>query len=260
MEQTIADYIPELYKPDFLKLTSKEIADIITEHLSKKPVYIKEEYHEIKKSIPVSETPVYAGITGENYIFDGLQKLNGDYSVKLRNKEKNKGDMWIKYKPVVENQVRIYRIMVDVKNYSSSVPTRELTKFISDFETNEADAGILISLNTKITGHGDFGMKYITKDNKRCPVIFIRTSDIGLICQYVYFISLQIVNRDYKKTYDDELEKLLEMSEMISETCNSIEETRKVVDKQLMNLYKNILKLKLSFEMSIKNLGKLKSI
>lgn len=276
MSRDIGKLIPDSLKEAFEKLTDEEIAAIIIDHLKSEPIKLEKkemiaeyeadcepQYHqkipEMKQNDSIYQAgPVAKGKFGEKYVYDILGKLNGDFSVKFRHKEKNKGDIWIKYKPIIEDQLRIYRIMLDVKNYSSNVPTRETDKFISDFETNDSDAGILLSLNTKITGHEGLGIRYVTKQAKRCPLIFVQCSDPDLILQYVYFISRLMTHRDYQKAYDDELEKLIDLSESISEVMQDMEDIRSTVDKQFRRSVKTLTTMKVNFEKSIKNLGKLK--
>lgn len=43
-------------------------------------------------------------------------------------------------------------ILIETKNYTNSVPSAEVDKFIRDIKTNTCAAGIFISMNSAITG------------------------------------------------------------------------------------------------------------
>ena len=42
------------------------------------------------------------------------------------------------------------KILVEVKNYTSTVPQKETDKFLDDILTNQCDAGVFISFNQRI--------------------------------------------------------------------------------------------------------------
>ena len=94
-------------------------------------------------------TPSSKGQTGELIVEELLKKY---YHIVLSNTTKSgkASDFQIK----IMSYTREILILIEVKNYSpnSKVSTKEVAKFYRDLNTTNADCGIFISLNSKITG------------------------------------------------------------------------------------------------------------
>ena len=88
-------------------------------------------------------TAVLKGQEGEDIVYRILtSKYN---NVKKTNKTPESGDF------IIDND-----IMIEVKNYSSTVPTLQVLKFQRDLNNLNIRAGIFISLNTHIAKHSSF--------------------------------------------------------------------------------------------------------
>lgn len=65
-------------------------------------------------------------------------------------------------------------IMIEVKNYTSPVPSREVAKFIEDVRTIRPIGAVMISLNTNITGvKGAFVRDFVLADGAAIPVVYV---------------------------------------------------------------------------------------
>lgn len=59
------------------------------------------------------------------------------------------------------------RVMVDVKQYATSVPRKEVTKLWSDMVAQEIPLGLIVSMSSKITGCREVDIEYQTHGSKR---------------------------------------------------------------------------------------------
>ena len=81
------------------------------------------------------------GVEGEMSILSILQSGGWDEVIDTHEKD-NRGDVILKY----NNK----KFIIDVKNYSSDVPAREVRKLAKDIEENRCDGGAIISLKQGI--------------------------------------------------------------------------------------------------------------
>ena len=90
---------------------------------------------------------VIKGKIGEDFIEVILKKR---YNIVLKNATKNKksSDFQIK----IMNKVKEILLLIEVKNYSTKIATKEVNKFYRDIEVSGADCGLFISINSDITG------------------------------------------------------------------------------------------------------------
>ncbi len=103
-----------------------------------------------------SRSSVEIGRTGESAIMDCLLKIssvNQDFEVDDTSSMKGHGDIAVRYQGK--------RICVEVKNYKTRVPAKEIIKYRKSLALAEYDAGIMI----QITNHG-----FAQQENIRSPI------------------------------------------------------------------------------------------
>ena len=49
-------------------------------------------------------------------------------------------------------QLEDIKILIEVKNYASSIPTKEIEKFLNDVNTTPCDCALFIAFDQRITG------------------------------------------------------------------------------------------------------------
>jgi hypothetical protein len=77
-------------------------------------------------------------------------------------------------------------ILIECKNYSSSIPSREIDKFYNDLISQGAPGGIFVSLNSPITGiSACIDIQYKTLNMKLIPIIFISSDNEDIIISAV---------------------------------------------------------------------------
>ena len=133
-----------------------------------------------------SDIAAIKGITGESK-FDNIvsQFMSSDYELINVAKQGKSGDFLIKWQSQKTN--RIYKILVDVKNYSkSTVPTIEVEKFYRDINLNNVDGGFLLSLNSRIIGISKIiELKDCTTDNTERQLLFAAKNLVFAIDAYM---------------------------------------------------------------------------
>jgi hypothetical protein len=126
-----------------------------------------------------AQAPATLGIQGEDFLEHVLDTL--DYETSNVAKKGKKGDFII-----TDGRSRV---LVDVKNYSSTVPSAEIDKLIRDIEVNGSiNGGMMISLGSNIAGRGRFSIEEIIVSNRKVPVMYVRTNVEALIKEYTRFM------------------------------------------------------------------------
>jgi len=149
----------------------------------------------IKLRVPRKKNSANLGICGENF-FEEVVACLGEYSISNTAQQGKKGDF------IVESNA--LRVLVDVKNYNCSVPTKEVEKLHRDLQCNpSAGAGMLLSIGSKITGRGSFAIEYTIVGNKRVPILLVRANTPILIQEYVKFIFRLVEVRDHQRICED---------------------------------------------------------
>ena len=140
-------------------------------------------------------TSTKIGIQGETF-FDDVVALMADYNTTDMSKQGKKGDFVMTKGST--------RALIEVKNYSSSVPTREIKKFERDISCNKSiDIAMMLSLGSKITGKGSFSIDYIIVGSKKIPIIYVCTNISALVREYVQFMFNLADIKAYKRIGED---------------------------------------------------------
>jgi hypothetical protein len=98
-----------------------------------------------------SDKPAIRGLQGEEMFESMLHEfMPSDYTCENVAKSGKMGDFILTHKSHKTNKQ--YKILVDIKNYKSTVPSKELDKFYRDLNINQVNGGFMLSLHSKIIG------------------------------------------------------------------------------------------------------------
>ena len=119
------------------------------------------------------------GLAGETKFDNIISKyMSNDYELINVAKQGKSGDFMIKWCSQKTN--RIYKILIDIKNYSRTVPTSEVEKFHRDINLNNVDGWFFLSLNSRIMGtHKIIELKDHSADRGIVPILFTIQLTIG---------------------------------------------------------------------------------
>lgn len=179
--------------------------------------------------------PVLAGIAGEDLFEKAVAALSSSYVVKNMAKQGKKGDFIIEW-----DEMGSHRALIDIKNYSSSVPTKEVEKLKRDIECNQSiTAGMMISLKSKITGYSSFAIEHAVIGRKKVPLVFISTKNPQLIVEYVRFMFYMAASQKRGIDMDDaEITKkyIMDIStqmDVVSQLSNSFAQMKQEMNRGL---------------------------
>jgi hypothetical protein len=98
-----------------------------------------------------SDKSAVRGLQGEDMFESMLSEfMPSDYTCENVAKSGKMGDFILTHKSHKTNKK--YKLLVDIKNYRSTVPSKELDKFYRDLNINHVHGGFMISLHSKIVG------------------------------------------------------------------------------------------------------------
>lgn len=183
---------------------------------------------------------------------DAFGEIEG-YELKNTSAIKHSGDFHLHFKD--------FGVLVDLKNYDSNIPLKEVIKIENDFKKNShLKFAWLISLNTKIQNNDKGIFTYKIIENGRC-IFYInellkQTNQIRVIKSLYYFckmISSYIKDNDtnedeenneniqYKKNYNEVIQEVNTIKKEIYELNSSITVMKNISDR-LQYKINNILK------------------
>jgi hypothetical protein len=224
----------------------KEKYDLLLEEKDRQNQLNREAFDKATNLInkTINKSSISLGDSGEQ-IFENLTDTFKDFvNFKIENKAKqgHKGDFHLFFKD--------FNILVDSKNYTSSVSKKEIQKIESDLNTNgNMNFAWLVSLNTNICDYNKFPItsKWITSDDgkQKCILMINNLLDnkeprnilrqAWQICDIIYRLTRNI------KSEDGELEKIRDNILIYKKQINNLQE-RAYDLRRSMNTSLNILK------------------
>lgn len=185
-------------------------------------------------------TATVIGQIGEKYIYDILKTK---FNVINTTKQDHQGDISL--------TINLSRIIVEVKNYKTVIPMAQRTKFLSDLSTTGAAGGIFVSLNTNISGCGEYAFKWEPTDcNGIIPCIYIKTSNPSCITSSVELINGWIQMRQF--TMDPVILTVGRIEENLSEIAQCRSEIQASVADNTLRMMKTHGKM-ISLESALRN-------
>jgi hypothetical protein len=174
----------------------REISNIKTQLEETRQELLNEKEEHAKEKIE-NVRSVTRGEKGESFVMEEFEKYwSNDWDFHNISKQARSMDI-IMYNPILNIKGGI-----EVKSYTSTVSTREVTKFRRDFELKkEYQFGIFVSLTTSIANKDDFHVEYCETTGR--PLIYIsklqETPRIILVIES-YVKQWYYLNRKYNKT------------------------------------------------------------
>lgn len=232
----IVEFVHEKNKEWASSLSPKNIGDILNA-VSLVPNIMNNE-------IPLERFAANIGKEGEAN-FENIidQCLSNEYKMENMSKTSRSGDFYLSWNSSKTN--KIYKILIDVKKYATTVPSKEVIKFYRDLNVNNIGGGLFLSLTSKICGISKtIELKNHQKDNGQIvSCIFAHASEPLLIAEIIKLLfhvmeikDLNINEVDDMNVLYGQINKLNENIEMITE-CRDVLQTSKInIEKELNNI------------------------
>lgn len=198
------------------------------------------------EEVKPNQTTVATGIIGEEYLFT---ILNDNF--------KNVRDWHDKAK--MGDYIIDETLLVEVKNYTNSVPKKEIEKFKRDLGETEMSAGIFISLNSPISNmKSNFKLTTHTINGSEIPVIYLSSNDETIIILSINTLLAMSrkTNPETSKKYDDEVikERIKKIEMVMGELVNMkklINDNEDSHQKLINGLRKSINIMEISIDSNI---------
>ena len=200
-----------------------------------------------------SSASAVIGQTGEQYVADIYKKT---YQVDDVSKRGRAGDLFIwreTHEPIKA------RVLVEVKNYSSTVDSAEVDKFYRDLRANQSICGgIFISLNTRIRG---IDTSFEFKIWNSMPVIFMVSNDEELIniaagLIWAHVDSRSVIDDEVYQKIKRKLTRMTEFMDQLSLSRTYVAETKTTMEKQLTKIGETIFMTEMQLKNEIAGLGR----
>ena len=177
----------------------------------------------------------HKGQIGENFIFNILDQAYPNANIESLVSTPHQADIHIK----LEDYPLIF---IESKNYTNTVPKKEISKFKDDLDRNNCQYGIFYSFNNKITGiHSRLYIEnYNNKKILYVSQIEFNGADIIFPLEFLKYIinnskSTEIIDtREISKKAESIIKVVADLEELYTETCKNIT----VVEEQRTNIVK----------------------
>lgn len=196
----------------------------------------------LNKLIGISSNSQKKGSFAENVLEDIFETRYGDIKFERKNYTPHSGDAWL-YLP--DNSI----IILESKNYTTTVNKDEITKLQNDMITNHIKWAILASFNSQIHGMKELDYHTFTHNKETYSILTVAnlSSDIhklDLILQIIRKLMLCSIKTNYNIIIKDVNENLLELDKIIQKNYmlrDSYINMEKDIQKSLSTHY-NILR------------------
>ena len=198
----------------------------------------------LNKLIGISTNSYKKGEFAENLLEDIIKSRYGDIIYEKKSNINHSGDAWL-YLP--DNKI----IMLESKNYTSTINKDEINKLQSDMLTNNIKYGILISFNSMIQGMKELDIHTFIKNNHNYYIIMISnlSNDIHKLD-----LGIQII-RKIINTFGD----INNFSWIEEDINNNLNELNLLIQKNYLlrdnfyNMEKEISKLLSTYHTNLRN-------
>lgn len=164
------------------------------------------------KLIGLSNSSTKKGELAENILENIITQRYGDIIIKKTNHIPHSGDAWL-YLP--DNKI----IMLESKNYTSTISKDEVNKMQNDMITNHIKWGLFVSFNANIQGMKDIDILIFTHNNENYHIILISNvvEDISKL-DFGFTLIRKLIN------YYDDLGKFPWIVKNINNELNNLNE------------------------------------
>lgn len=210
----------------------------------------------LTKLIGISSNSCKKGNFGENVLEEIFDKRYGDITFERKSQVAHSGDAWL-YLP--DNKV----IMLESKNYTTTVDKQEIIKLQSDMITHNIKWGLLVSFNSMIQGMRELDFHTFSHEKNTYSVIMISNLstdihklDLGLQIIRKLMTSLDNAN-DFPWVVNDinsslsDLNKIIEKNYMLRDSYYNMETE---IQKTMSNYHKILRDYQYDIELKIKEI------
>jgi hypothetical protein len=211
-----------------------------------------------------SELPSLVGLQGEMKFETIIQQyMPIDYKLTNTAKVGKCGDFVISYTSSKTNKK--YSVMIDVKNYKTTVPTKEIEKFYRDIKLNTSiNGGILLSLNSKIVGITKIiDFQEMSSDNSIVPILFIKSNRPEVICELLmlifHMIEIKDINRNEVLKKEELIYTINELNDdiqLITKCRDNLQLSKASIEKSLNDILFNLMQCEYNLASKIKQINK----
>lgn len=189
----------------------------------------------------MSEQPVHVGQAGEKYI---ETLLRTKHKVKNVTKTYRSGDF------IVNNS-----ICIEVKKYTKTIPSSEVSKFKRDLECTALFGGIFISLCAPISNMRKIEITSVIANNRKIPVIFLSEPTDELILLMIDTLEYLIAESIHCS--DDHFDEISNKIILLNMAVNNLADVRFTISEFITTQHKFCIKLQESIihcEVEMKNI------
>lgn len=152
------------------------------------------------QAVKYADSSAVIGKQGEKTFEQIVKNLPPTYQITNTAKAGKQGDFIISYK-----NGKVYNCLVDVKNYKSTIPRKEVEKFYLDIESGNYDAGLIVSMGSKFTGiENSIHVESHIFSYAELPCMYLSQLDANLIPACIELLFMRIISLEEKNaTYHD---------------------------------------------------------
>lgn len=204
-----------------------------------------------------SEKSANIGKYGEHKFSEICQKLPGNYTIQDTSKQGKMGDFIINY----SNNGVVKKVLVDIKNYSITVPKKEIEKFHEDITYGSYDAGLMISYNTKFVGIAEhIFIDDVCLPTGKIPIMYLSTKDESIILTAIELITNKVIVTDQKNMDINSIEILIEsINNSLANSAivrRNLSDLQMTVSKNIQKCQENLMAHEMVVKKSIKEMSK----
>ena len=206
----------------------------------------------IEKLTENSNKSVLKGNMGENLIGSIVENNFPDYNLINMSKVSEASDYHL-----VLPSGEIF--MIEVKNYTNVIPSKEIVKFKRDMIKHGSRIGIFISIASGITGKKRFAIENL---NHKQKILYIPNSGLeGSSIIWSILLGRELVNNDLSALSINQ-DKIIEIYEGFKYTYNkfcrikfAIKDSKEIIEKQLVKLMQEAMELDINIYETFKNVS-----
>ena len=201
-----------------------------------------------------SDKPAIRGLQGEDMFESMLNEfMPSDYTCENVAKVGKMGDFILTHKAHKTNKQ--YKILVDIKNYKSTVPSKELDKFYRDLNINQVQGGFMLSLHSKIVGKSNtIVFESFSTDRGDVPTLLAQTNTPMVIVELIklMFHVIEIKDITYnrisrKNELITNINQLNDHIGLITSCRDILATTRGVMEKSLDQIMMKLMTCEYTF-------------
>lgn len=195
------------------------------------------------------------GKKGEMEFLHICEKLSANYTVINTAKIGKQGDFILEYR----TNNKLYRCLVDIKNYKSTVPKKEIDKFYEDLTYGTYDAGLMISYASRFSGIAD-NIHIEQKDLPHGAINVMYVSDIPPVliikCIEILFIKVCIV-QEKQSNYSELESSVMFINTALQQSATTrrmLSELQLNISGQIQRCQENLIGLEVQVKQAIKKI------